>query len=248
MKGGFYRRDKLFHARILLISKLLITIVPPLGDGMEIDLKYTHLFWDFNGTILADMQAGLDSTNAMLRERGLPQIPGVEAYRDIFDFPIKEYYRGLGFDFEKEPYEVLAPLWVDLYNENSKTAQLTDGISEVFENVKIMGVPQIVFSATEHSMLCRQLLELGVTDYFDEIIGLDNIHAESKLHLAKKWRDEHPEAAILYVGDTVHDAANASVLKADCLLYSKGHQSKKRLQSCGFTLIDDIRDVLLYLK
>lgn len=194
------------------------------------------------------MQAGLDSTNTMLRDRGLKQIPGVEAYRDIFDFPIKEYYRGLGFDFEKEPYEVLAPIWVELYNEKSKTAPLTDGIAEVFEKVKSLGIPQIVFSATEHNMLCRQLDELGITHYFDEIIGLDNIHAESKLHLAEKWRDQHPEAVILYVGDTVHDADNASVLKADCLLYSNGHQSRKKLLSCRYSLIDDIRDVLLYLK
>lgn len=211
-------------------------------------MKYTHLFWDFNGTILADMQAGLDSTNTMLRDRGLKQIPGVEAYRDIFDFPIKEYYRGLGFDFEKEPYEVLAPIWVELYNEKSKMSPLTDGVAEVLENVKSLGIPQIVFSATEHNMLCGQLNELGITHYFDEIIGLDNIHAESKLHLAKKWRDQHPDAVILYVGDTVHDAANALVLKADCLLYSNGHQSKKKLLSCGYSLIDDIRDVLLYLN
>ena len=221
--------------------------MPPLGDGMEIDLKYTHLFWDFNGTILADMQAGMNSTNQMLRERGLPEIDGLDTYREIFDFPIKEYYRGLGFDFAREPYEVLAPLWVELYNENSKASTLTSGVKETLDQVSVLELKQVVFSATEKEMLLRQISFLGVTEYFDEIIGLDNIHAESKLHLARKWREAHLDAKILYVGDTVHDAENARVLDADCLLFTGGHQSRSRLAGCGYQMIDDIRELLEYI-
>ena len=211
-------------------------------------MKYTHLFWDFNGTIIADMQAGLDSTNQMLRERSLPEIDGLAAYREIFDFPIKEYYRRLGFDFEREPYEYLAPIWVDIYNEKSRGAVTVDGVKETLENVRALGISQVVFSATEKEMLVRQLSELGVIGYFDEIIGLDNIHAESKLHLARKWRDAHPDAKILYVGDTVHDAENAKVLEADCLLFTGGHQSRRRLEGCGYKLINDIREIIDNIK
>ena len=207
-------------------------------------MKYTHVFWDFNGTILSDMQAGMDSTNEMLEKRGLPKIAGLERYREIFDFPIKEYYRSLGFDFEKEPYEVLAPIWVDIYNEKSHESALVDGVVETAQKIREMGLLQVVFSATEREMLLRQLSSLEVTQCFDEIIGLDNIHAESKLHLAKRWREEHPDAKILYVGDTVHDAENAKILGADCLLFTGGHQSRRRLSLCGYPMIDDIKEVL----
>ncbi len=196
-------------------------------------MKYTHLFWDFNGTVFADMQAGLDSTNDMLQERGLHTIEGLEEYRELFDFPIKEYYRRLGFDFEKESYEVLAPLWVDIYNKRSKTSTLMDGVRETISYAREAGLVQVLFSATERDMLLRQLSELGVSDCFDEVIGLDNIHAESKLHLAKRWREGHPDARILYVGDTLHDAENARILGADCLLFTGGHQSERRLSACG---------------
>ncbi len=213
--------------------------------GMRV--AYTHLFWDFNGTMLSDMEAGMESTNQMLRERSLPEIDGLAAYREIFDFPIKDYYRSLGFDFDKEPYEVLAPIWVEIYNEKSKTSPLVSGVKETLERVSHLGLRQVVFSATEREMLMRQLSYLGVTEYFDEIIGLDNIHAESKLHLAKKWREEHPEAKILYVGDTVHDAENAKVLAADCLLFTGGHQSRKRLEGCGYPIIERIDEIIQYL-
>lgn len=210
-------------------------------------MKYTHLFWDFNGTVFADMQAGLDSTNDMLQERGLHTIEGLEEYRELFDFPIKEYYRRLGFDFEKESYEVLAPLWVDIYNKRSKTSTLMDGVRETIAYAREAGLVQVLFSATERDMLLRQLSELGVSDCFDEVIGLDNIHAESKLHLAKRWREGHPDARILYVGDTLHDAENARILGADCLLFTGGHQSERRLSACGCPLIDSIKRVIEYI-
>lgn len=210
-------------------------------------MKYTHLFWDFNGTVFADMRAGLDSTNDMLSERGLPLIDGLDEYRELFDFPIKDYYERIGFDFSVEPYEVLAPLWVDIYNERSKSSTLVDGVLETIARAREAGLTQVLFSATEREMLLRQLSELGVSDRFDEVIGLDNIHAESKLHLAKKWRESHPEARILYVGDTIHDAENARILGADCLLFTGGHQSERCLSACGFPLIDKIEGLIEYI-
>ena len=68
-------------------------------------MDYTHVIWDFNGTVLSDMQVGIDSVNAMLAERGLPTLTGLDAYRETFDFPVEDYYRRLGFDFEKEDYK-----------------------------------------------------------------------------------------------------------------------------------------------
>lgn len=210
-------------------------------------MKYTCLLWDFNGTLLADMQAGIDSTNKMLSDRGLDTIRGVEHYREIFDFPIEEYYRGLGFDFGKEPYHVLAPIWVELYNINSKNSRLTVGVDETLRRVEQTGVRQSILSASERNMLTRQIEELGIAHYFDEIWGLDNIHAESKLHLAELWREKNRDAKVLFVGDTVHDAETAEILGADCLLYSGGHQSRKRLEVCGYPVIDDIQEILEYL-
>ncbi len=211
-------------------------------------MKYTHLFWDFNGTILADMAAGMDSTNQMLSARGLPEIADLDAYREVFDFPIKDYYRSLGFDFEKESYEALAPIWVDLYNENSKNCPMISGVPDTLKRVGELGIKQVVFSATERKMLLRQLSELGVTYYFDEIIGLENIHAESKAHLARKWKKANPDARILYVGDTTHDAENAKILEADCLLFTGGHQSRRRLEKCGCELIENIGDIIDHIK
>ena len=194
------------------------------------------------------MQAGIDAVNRMLGDRGLPIIADMEAYREIFDFPIKEYYRKLGFDFEKEPYEVLAPIWVELYLENCCSAGIVDGVDTVVKAVSKTEMKQVILSACEKNMLCNQLEDLGVIEYFDEIIGLDDIHAAGKLHLAREWRDKNPEAKILFVGDTTHDAETAEVLGADCLLFTGGHQSKERLLTTGCETIDGIVEILDHIK
>ena len=203
-------------------------------------MKYTCVIWDFNGTIFDDMMAGIVSVNKMLRERGLSEIPSVEYYREIFDFPIVEYYRGLGFDFEREPYEVLAPIWVDLYNENAKDAKLCPSVAETMEALRKKGIRQVIISACEINMLEYYLEKLGVRHYLDEVIGLDNIHAGSKIERGLEWRARNAEEVAIMIGDTVHDADTARALGADCVLYAGGHQSRHRLSACGCPIVDDI--------
>lgn len=210
---------------------------------------YNRIVWDFNGTLLCDMQAGIDSVNEMLSERGLETIPGVDEYREIFDFPIYDYYKRLGFDFEKEDYyTVLAPAWVELYLEKSKSSPLCDGVPEVLKYIKERKIPQTVLSATEINMLNRQIAELGIGEYFDELFGLDNIHAGSKLRLAEQWRELHEGEKVLMIGDTTHDAEVARAIGADCVLYSGGHMSGKRLEACRVPVVDDLREIIKFLK
>ena len=209
--------------------------------------KYTHLMWDFNGTIFDDAQAGIDAVNKMLSERGLPIIESRERYKEIFDFPIEDYYKGLGFDFDREPYEYLAPIWVDLYNKNAEHADLCPGVRETMERVREMGVEQSVLSACELGMLQRYLKKLGVEGYLSEVMGLDNIHARSKLALAYDWIEKNKGARVLMIGETTHDFETAEALGADCVLYAGGHQCREKLERCGCPVIDSIGEIINYL-
>ena len=210
-------------------------------------MKYTCVIWDFNGTIFDDMQAGIVSVNKMLAERGLDIIPSVEHYREIFDFPIKEYYRGLGFDFEREPYEVLAPVWVELYNQNAENAGLCPSVAETMKALRGKGIRQVIISACEINMLEYYLKKLGIREYLDEVVGLDNIHAGGKIERALEWLSNNGGERLIMIGDTTHDAETAKALGADCVLYASGHQSRKRLSACGCPMVDDIAELLEYV-
>ena len=204
-------------------------------------MRYTHIIWDFNGTLFDDIDAGIRSVNEMLEQRGLPKIQDKEEYRNIFKFPIIEYYRDLGFDFDSEPYEVLAPIWVELYNRNSKGSGLQKDAENALEYFKNIGLNQVLLSATELKMLSGQVETLGIGGYFDEILGLDDIHAHSKKELALRWKERNPDSNPLFIGDTEHDADVAKALGADCFLVCNGHQSRERLEKCeGCLVCDDL--------
>lgn len=210
--------------------------------------RHTHLIWDFNGTVLDDVLHGIRCVNPMLEARGLSPIPDVETYRELFDFPIEDYYRRLGFDFEKESYyTVLAPEWVAHYVAGEADCAVNAGVCKTLAAVRELGVLQLMLSASRLEQLEAQLARLGLTDAFSEVLGLDNIHARSKTHLAEAWRKRNPDARPLFLGDTVHDAAVARAIGADCVLFTGGHQCRERLATCGVPLIDRIEDVLHYL-
>ena len=193
-------------------------------------MKYTYVIWDFNGTILDDVQIGIDSLNTLLDRRNLPLVESKESYKSWFMFPIIEGYKKIGFDFDKESYDDVAAEWVKEYLDREKNASIVPGVIEALEFFKNMGIVQVILSASEISMLKRQLSSLGVSKYFDEIIGLDNIKAAGKTDIAIAWRKEHADDKLLFIGDTDHDSDVAKAMGADCALVAQGHQSFEALK------------------
>jgi len=205
---------------------------------------YTHIVWDFNGTLLDDVDACIRSANRLLKHHGLPSLSSLEDYRASFGFPIIDYYRRLGFDFEKTSYADLAVEWVAYYLEESASATLYPDVTEAMRAVQSRGISQLILSATEKSMLEKQIESLGILPYLDEVLGLDDIHAYSKRELGLIWRDEHPNARLLFVGDTDHDAQVAAAMGADCILVTTGHQPRKTLESLHpLAVVDSLREI-----
>ncbi len=210
----------------------------PMKQNKQTDPEYC--IWDFNGTILDDVETGIRAVNHLLAERGLKLLGGREEYRSMFGFPVRTYYERLGFDFDREPYEVVAPLWVEQYLRYVSEANMFEDVPEVLAFLRDRGIRQVVLSATEQHMLVDQLSSLGITAYFDEILGLDNIHAISKFSLAEEWRSRHPSARVLWLGDTDHDCSVGKAIGAECMLITRGHQSPERLKALGVPMFDDL--------
>ncbi len=209
---------------------------------------YTHIVWDFNGTIYNDVDAGIQSGNHLLRTHGLAQIPSVESYRAIFGFPIQDYYARMGFDFEKTPYADLAEEWMNYYFAYSKDSAVYPDVPEVMDALHQRGVEQWILSATEVNMLRGQLEGLGILSRFDGILGLDNIHARSKKDIGVAWKEANPDICALMIGDTDHDAEVAEAMGIDCILVAAGHQSRERLETCKcIAVVDSVKDVLKLL-
>ena len=67
-----------------------------------------YVVWDWNGTLLDDAEVCLAVMDRMLVRRGLPPIGDMERYREIFTFPVRDYYALAGLDMDAEPFTDLA--------------------------------------------------------------------------------------------------------------------------------------------
>ena len=211
-------------------------------------MKYNYCIWDFNGTILDDVELGIYAINELFRAHNMEKRLERAEYCARFDFPIKDYYQRVGFDFEKTPYEELAVEWVDIYFSNFDRSRLFDDVVPTLEFFKANGVKQSVLSASERNSLIEQITDFGIRDYFDEIMGIENIYAASKLELAKGWRCEHPDERVIFIGDTTHDIETAKILEADCFIVCAGHQSRERFDGCDATVVDSLTELCERLK
>lgn len=211
--------------------------------------KYNHIIWDWNGTLFDDVELCVENINWLLKKYKLPSIDK-NKYREIFTFPVIEYYRRAGFDLNQLDFGKIGKEWMDRYEQKKFEANLADGAEEVVKKLSELGIEQSILSAYSQHTLEEILKEFGLKKYFKHIVGLDNIYAESKIDIGKKLMKKLniDENSVLLIGDTVHDYEVAKELKCDCLLLTSGHQSRKELEKCGIEVVGNLSGVLNFLS
>lgn len=204
-----------------------------------------QVIWDFNGTILDDVSLCLVIINRMLAKRGMP-ILTLDDYRSTFDFPVQQYYRAVGFDFDKEPFPILAQEYMDQYQAASLSCGMREGIPDILKALRNKGVRQVLLSATKIGNLLDQVAFLEIGHYFDPILGLDDILGKSKRDMADNWFSSQPvlSAETILVGDTLHDHEVAQRIGCRSILLTGGHNSKSRLAVSGSLVLDRPADIL----
>lgn len=209
--------------------------------------QYTHIIWDWNGTLLDDVPLCMKTINTMLKKRGLPSLDSIEDYHKVFGFPVRDYYLRVGFDFDREPFEVLAAEYINLYHGSTGSAPLFSGANKILAGFQNNKMRQIILSASELGNLMLQIKPFGIEVYFDEILGISDIYAASKIDIGNDYiQREKPEKAVL-IGDTSHDKEVADALGIDCILIANGHQSKETLLSSGGLVVDKLSDIIRIL-
>jgi len=205
---------------------------------------FDTVVWDFNGTLIDDLDLVVQSVNTQLEKRGLSVLTA-EAYRDVFGFPVQDYYRRIGVTFENE---TMADLSADFFAEYApalKDCPLHDGALDTLCQIKARGIRQFVLSAMEQGMLRDMIHFLEIERFFDGIYGLAHQKGDSKILRAQELAQGFvidPQTA-LFIGDTDHDGEVAQALGMSVALISTGHQSAKRLRKTGHEVYESYQDL-----
>ncbi len=210
------------------------------NDGMK------YVIYDFNGTILDDTLVCLEAENRTIEHFGLDREPlTLDEYLHIFTFPVQKYYENVGFDWSVNPYSEVGAYWFGWYRALRDKYTVHDGVIDFLKESHARGYLNVLLSASSLEELKKQLEELQIVSYFDEVLGIDNIYAGSKIDIALNWiRDKDPKDCLM-IGDTLHDLETAKAMGVECILVANGHQAKDVLLKEYDKVVDDIGEVKL---
>lgn len=206
--------------------------------------KYQHIIWDFNGTLLDDAWLCVEILNNITQKYNKPAVT-FQQYRSEFDFPVKDYYRKVGFDFSVDSFETVAEDFIIEYNNRRYECELNSDAVEVLRACSRAGVTQSILSAYQQTRLEEAVAHFKITEFFTKLFGLNDYYAASKLENGKSLVQQLdcPPDQVLLIGDTTHDYEVAQSIGADCILLTCGHQSKQKLLTCKTDVIDSLKQI-----
>ena len=210
-------------------------------------MKYKHIVWDWNGTLLDDRWLCIEAINVVLGSRGMPLVSN-KTYTDVFCFPVIEYYEKLGFDFTEEHFPI--PGFLEYYKNRLKDCKLHKDAEFVLKRINESGATQSILSAGKQSSLVRWVNHHNIDYLFNQLIGIKNEKAAGKIEAGINWLKTSRLAPenILLVGDTIHDREVSQAMGVKCLLIDIGHVSTKRLKKTGERVFPTLRGILEYLN
>ena len=206
-------------------------------------MRYSHIFWDFNGTIIDDVGNALQCVNDMLERKGRQPIT-LDDYYTYVETPIIGFYRHILPPDELDFQDISRQYHSDYARHINETG-LAEGAYELLHKLKAMGVHQYIITANILSEAEELIEKFGISACFDKILGAENTLAESKIDRAKAFFKElniNRNDAIL-IGDTLHDLETANALGIDCVLVSYGHQGRRLLEEHNAFTVNSLKDV-----
>ncbi len=206
--------------------------------------KYRHLIWDWNGTLIDDVRTCVEVLNSILVFYKKPKVT-LEKYRSEFDFPVANYYEKLGIDFSKVSYDVVAEQYITQYNKKQYECGLQSGAMNILKAISEKGLGQSILSAYNQNILEEVVKYFNLYDYFENIVGLSDFYAKSKLENGRELIKKLGLTgdSVLLIGDTTHDYEVAVQIGSDCVLIDDGHQERKRLEATNAVVVNAITDI-----
>jgi phosphoglycolate phosphatase len=207
------------------------------------------ILWDWNGTLLDDVEICILAMNKMLADRNMSMITRDFYYKN-FTFPVIRYYEAMGWDFTKENFDDISIEFMANYDALFNSSPLHQNTFEILEYFRAQGYRQIVVSALEHNRLIESLSIHGIDHFFDAIYGIENILGGGKIHLAKKMLEQQnliPEQTCM-IGDTEHDLEVAQAIGTQCILVAHGHHTFEKLQRLNVPVVNNFNELRRVLR
>ncbi|MBZ4322215.1 HAD family hydrolase [Streptomyces huiliensis] len=202
-----------------------------------------HIVWDWNGTLLHDVDAVMAATNASFAEVGLAPIT-LERYRDLYCVPVPRFYeRLMGRLPSDAEWQVMDAAFHRYYAKFAVDVELAEGARQLLADRQAAGRTQSLCSLASHDDLIPLVRTYGIEHHFVRVDGRtgrsDRGKAEQMARHVAALEGTAPERVVV-VGDAVDDALAAAHVGAKAVLYTGGSHSRASLSAAGVPVVDTL--------
>ncbi|MFF9910063.1 HAD family hydrolase [Streptomyces sp. NPDC013457] len=206
-----------------------------------------HLVWDWNGTLLDDIEAVIGATNAAFAELGLEPIT-LARYRDLYTVPVPKFYERLMGRLPTEAEWVLMDgAFHRHYWQRAEACVLTAGAAELLAARQESGFTQSLLSLAPHAELVPLVRRHGIEPRFVRVDGRIGSSTEGKsAHMVRHLAalTGVPPERVVVIGDAADDARAAAHVGARAVLYTGGSHSRASLEAAGVPVVDSLAEAV----
>lgn len=199
-----------------------------------------HLVWDWNGTLLDDLDLVVRATNVAFASAGGPVISADE-HRVRFRRPIVDYYAEmLGRAIDDEAFGALDRIFHDAYRAGLTRCSLA---ADATTAIAAWPGSQSLLSMWFHDELVPTVRTYGLTPHFSRVDGLPGLVGGGR---KAEWLAKHLAElglggrGVVLIGDSLDDADAALSVGARCVLYTGGLSDPTLLRASGHPVADTL--------
>jgi len=194
-----------------------------------------HVVWDWNGTLLDDLDQVIAAVNATLRELGESPI-SVATYGAHYQRPVRRFYESLfGRAVHDDEWRLIDELFHDAYRSQLPNVALAPDATEALEAVDAAGHTQSLLSMLSHDDLVNMTSMFGVDRFMRRVDGLRGVRGVPK----QASLESHIEALglskleVVIIGDALDDIAAARAAGTRCVMYDRGTFPRDQIRQAG---------------
>ncbi|MBR2397214.1 MAG: HAD hydrolase-like protein [Clostridia bacterium] len=202
-------------------------------------MKYTHLFFDLDGTLVDSGEGIIKGIEYSLKKFGIT-VEDNSVLRAFIGPPLVDSFKQ-HYGFETEKAMLAIKYYREYYNEiGIRQAYVYNGLVETLQALKDKGYVLAVATSKPEVLANRVLEYFGLAKFFDTISGasLDErlSHKDVILDYAlKKYGVDR--AKCLMIGDRKFDVLGAKANSIDCLGVLYGYGDLAEMEKAGATYI-----------
>lgn len=194
--------------------------------------------FDWNGTLLSDTKACMDTDNYVIKSFGGNPV-NLKVYRETIIIPSNNFYAQHGIEMERliKQSKKVGQVFHLFYEKRVKKCRSRKGAKQILKWLDSKSINSLILSNHTVEGISFQLKRLKINDYIKEVLANNELNTSMRTrNKFEKLQDYinktgYNKNEILIVGDSPEESEIAKRLGIKSILITEGYYSTSRLKN-----------------